>query len=321
MEKEKMSTPTPADRMDHFDRQAAAPAQALSKAQAAVAIDQEISTEVVDFIYARTGYHTVVCDNNGVIIADSARQRVGVVHDISRTVLSTDRDSLEVTAEQAAASGGKMKAGIHLAIKDNNTKIGSFGIAGQLEVVQPVAMIASGLIVAKLHDQRTNQSLREIVRQMNESLTTAANSIEHLTASSQELAATSNAAGVVYKDAAAAIKDTGQILGIIKQVAKQINLLGLNAAIEAARAGEHGRGFSVVAEEVRKLADESTSSAVNIHDILNKLQISVELILNNAEQNSGIIQKQAQSTQDISLMVKGLQEISASLMTVAQRSV
>ncbi|WP_424767746.1 methyl-accepting chemotaxis protein [Paenibacillus sp. sgz302251] len=70
-----------------------------------------------------------------------------------------------------------------------------------------------------------------------------------------------------------------QIEGILKEVdemAKQTNLLALNAAIEAARAGEHGRGFSIVAGEVRKLAENSRKSVESIADILGGIQMKTE---------------------------------------------
>lgn len=101
-------------------------------------------------------------------------------------------------------------------------------------------------------------------------------------------------------------KQIGQILEVISDIARQTNLLALNAAIEAARAGKYGSGFAVVAEEVRKLAEQSQQAAGKISQIVIEIQQHANQAMNAIEGNNSkvsdgvtVVQAAGQALQDV----------------------
>jgi aerotaxis receptor len=121
-------------------------------------------------------------------------------------------------------------------------------------------------VAANAHD--TASAARESLAQVNTSNTNISQSMDATTRVVDAVQASNSTIDQLNQS----IAKIGDITRVIADIASQTNLLALNAAIEAARAGEQGRGFAVVADEVRKLAERTTTSTADINNTVNEIQ-------------------------------------------------
>ncbi len=147
-------------------------------------------------------------------------------------------------------------------------------------------------------------------------------SVAHTNSQMQQIHATVAKTGEIVSELGEKSASIGSIVETIKAISDQTNLLALNAAIEAARAGEHGRGFSVVAEEVRKLAEQSTLSSAQIEQIIHDIKLNVDRAITSMESEKEVVLSGSQvieeAQQSFNRIVESTQIVNQHIEAVSQ---
>lgn len=144
-------------------------------------------------------------------------------------------------------------------------------------------------------DQIYTRNVNKASSRIEESVVQGLKEIDNLSRITEESSEATNEIYEVILKTNESSQKIGQASGVISSIANQTNLLALNAAIEAARAGDAGRGFSVVAEEIRKLAEESSKSTKSIDEMVVDLQRNAGHAVETMERVAEIAKEQANS--------------------------
>lgn len=165
--------------------------------------------------------------------------------------------------------------------------------------------------------KRTAMKLRHMSNNMHDGMGQIASAIEEMSASAFEINTNEQKLNANVQDIARLSEDINEILGFIKQIAEETKMLGLNAAIEAARAGEAGRGFGVVAEEIRKLSDESKDTVTKIRGLTDEIKVKIEDTIRNSTVTLHSSEEQAAATQEVTAQVEELNSLAEELQKIS----
>lgn len=230
------------------------------------------------------------------------------------------------SSEQLAASSQELTASAHQSaqaseqVAQSVTNSASAVVEQQQNVGEAMESIDSAMISIE-NLNKTATAVSNHASKANNQATTGSGSVD---AAVDQIISVEK----IVNDSAATVdklgkrsQEIGQIVEAISGIAEQTNLLALNAAIEAARAGEHGRGFAVVSEEVRKLAEESQEAAQKIAALISDIQADTTEAVDSMQKGTAAVRAGSESVQKLRETFDDIREATDSVAAEAKNMV
>lgn len=245
-----------------------------------------------------------------------------MIHNLKKLILN-----IQDTSEQVAASSEELTASAEQSAQVTN------------DIANSINEVANSALVQLEQVSEANEVLNEMSKFIEKVATRGSASSEQANNATQAAQEGSNAVQLALRQMnhiEETIEKTGlavatlgerskeiiQIVEVISDIASQTNLLALNAAIEAARAGEHGKGFAVVADEVRKLAEQSQKATEDIGKLIHTIQIDTEKAVHAMQEGKVEVGKGSQAVnigkETIHSIVEVMKEMSENSKEIAR---
>ena len=241
------------------------------------------------------------------IMNDNIKQLIGEVKSSSITVKDTSNNLTEIT-KCTATSANEIATSIELIAGESveQSKITEIGVGKVFEMAQNIEDISQAV-----------GHMNKIVEESNQLTSRGINTVNNLTDINGKYMKSSSTLNGIVEEVATDINKIGMITAAITEISEQTNLLALNASIEAARAGEAGRGFSVVADEIRKLSVQTNDAVNQVKAIIAAIQTKSNSSIIAIKESNIMVGEQNASIKDTYNIFNEILEISQNLLSTA----
>ncbi len=270
---------------------------------------RQLAARFLDFVYKATRLPMIVCDEGGRIVCAVDRSRIGVEHAGAQRILRGEASEVFVTAEDAARDP-TMKEGCNVPITIEGKRVGTFGLAGPLEVAQPVTRISAAMLVSWVDERRRQEALSAAASRVLEGVKHVSARVASVSGEAAEVEGLMVAA---TSEARTKIERSHQIVRSVGDIAQKSRILSINGSVEASRAGELGRAFAVVAREMLALAQDARGAANGIQTTLGEVEAAVGRLEGAMKRSSALARSQTDALTDVQGVVNELQKAVAEL--------
>lgn len=221
-----------------------------------------------------------------------------MVNDLHEVVTKVNGSALEVASQSQELSASSEESSAASRMIAGIAQTNALGSEKQLSVVNDmstsIAEMTDGMnqIASSSHEMlQANREAEDFIKKGLDHVEDSALQMNNLNMAMDEISR-------IVEKLSEGSNEISNITSIINSIADQTNLLALNAAIEAARAGEAGKGFAVVADEVRKLAEQSKDSSSQIAEMVTHIQLGIRGAVSSIDQGNRLVESNLASTQE-----------------------